>query len=427
MNQSIDRGYRGSVLTETTLFTHGPVAVVATLCAIMWMNYTIHGFRLPWSPIVVSDADSGAGLRQLIFASAGLFALLTLINRRILMQTLVRYLPWTLLAMGVLFSSLWSYDPGMSGKRGIIMGLGMLLIMASVSCNQRPAHIMQLATVGTVTASALTSLIAWALLPAGCSSIIERPGLAGISNHPNTLGSVMFTGLMISLGMTAVRRWEVVILRFSQCLMLTCLVLTGSITSWFVFLIGLAVYLALTQNSYRRGVMAIGITVTVTLIWLIGVSQVQSWVFDVLKRDESLSGRDSLWSSVWHEGWKQPVFGYGFGGFWYEGRGRELTGTWNPRQAHNAWIDLFVDLGLLGVITVGSLFINTLLVGWIHWSSKTWAQRRLVASIIGLGVAMLAIYATSQSFILKLDQFTMFILLWGLLIIGRTNSESNLT
>ena len=78
---------------------------------IAWLNYTIHGYRMPWEQIVVSDGDSGSGMRQAIFAAAGVIACARLIMTRTLGLVLAHYLPWALFALALLSSAVWSEMP----------------------------------------------------------------------------------------------------------------------------------------------------------------------------------------------------------------------------------------------------------------------------------------------------------------------------
>ena len=169
--------------------------------------------------------------------------------------------------------------------------------------------------------------------------------------------------------------------------------------------------------------LLLGVTLT-TAVFLAGPGNVKSMAFDAVDRDESMSGRDTLWEDVFREAQKRPVFGSGFGGFWYEGRGREITGTWNPRQSHLAFLDIYVDLGAVGVvICIGLVGVPLWVAGENRLGPIGSKQRSTMGSMIALGVALLATYGFSQSFLFRLDQFAMLAFLWCLLLIG--NRDQN--
>ena len=74
-----------------------------------------------------------------------------------------------------------------------------------------------------------------------------------------------------------------------------------------------------------------------------------------------MSGRTQIWSAILDSGFKQPLLGFGYGAFWRGQNGESLniflqTGfaLW---QGHNAFLDIWLDLGLVGL----SLFLLTLI------------------------------------------------------------------
>jgi exopolysaccharide production protein ExoQ len=77
-------------------------------------------------------------------------------------------------------------------------------------------------------------------------------------------------------------------------------------------------------------------------------------------RDTSLTGRTDLWTDVIALGSKRPIVGYGFGGFWTEARAAYLKEIyiWGPLQSHNGYIEIFVNLGLIGLVLFGFVSIG---------------------------------------------------------------------
>lgn len=397
----------------------GLLRLLVILAVLAWLHYTIHGFRPPWQALTVSDANSGTAMRQALFGLAGMIAIYRLIATRTLGLALSHHLPWTLFCGFLIASAAWADIPVMSIKRSIIFILGFILLATLTHASMNPVKLMQRCVIYSAGISALISLMMMLGLPAECSSIASRPGLAGMSNHPNTLSAVMFTGWILALGFRPNSGNEKLLLQVNQAAILIALILTTSVTGILVAFVGTICYAALTARNYRRGIMVLlGVTVTAA-VFLAGPSNVKGMAFDAVQRDESMSGRDTLWEDVFREAQKRPVFGSGFGGFWYEGRGREITGTWNPRQSHLAYLDVYVDLGAVGVIICLGLVALPL------WTAATGRlgppgtrRRSAMASMIALGVALLGTYGFSQSFLFRLDQFGMLAFLWCLLLIG---------
>ncbi len=381
---------------------------------VAWLTYAINGFRLPWSPILVSDADVGAGLRQVLFASAGLLAVTTLLLRRELGRAISRNIGSVSLGVALFATVLYSEQPTLTLKRAIIFNFGLLALIAIVHVSRDPLARMQSIVFGVAAAAAWISLLGWVSFPVDAVSIAERPGLAGVSGHPNTLAPVMVIGFLVSLGMPAsvgIRRAAV---RVGQGGQLVALVLSDSITSITMLLGGCFVFLVLTASNYRRGIVQLTLVVAIVAIAVVGPATAKKSTFAAAGRDESLSGRSELWGTMWEESMRSPLFGRGFGAFWYEGRGREIVGTWNPRQSHNAYLDVMVDLGAFGVTGVVLLFAGGF---WVAWLNQRGRRSPGLASLIAVCALLMTLYAFGESYLLKLDKMTMFCLLWFRLLL----------
>jgi hypothetical protein len=225
--------------------------------AAVWLIYNVNGLRPPWAPIVVNDADSGAAVRQLIFTAAALTALRRLFVTRSIGSVLVQHPGLVLLGGWLAGSVVYSADPTLTVKRAVIFSFGLLTLLTLVHLPVRPVRLMQMLVVGITVAAAWISIVGSFVLPANAVSIAERPGLAGVSGHPNTLAPAMVVGLLLSLGITPAPGWRKASLRAGQVGLLLALVMTNSITSFILLLAGLLVYGLLTVIPYRRGIIMI--------------------------------------------------------------------------------------------------------------------------------------------------------------------------
>jgi O-antigen ligase len=324
----------------------------------------------------------------------------------------------------LLATALYSTDPQLTIKRAIIFNFGLVTIFTLVHITPRPARLMQLVVAAITMTSAWVSIAGWFIFPASAVSIAERPGLAGVTGHPNTLAPAMVVGFLVSLAIPRPGRAGLLAFRFGQVGLIIALIMTNSITSIVLLLVGLLVFVILTSSSYRRGIAQLILTAVLLVVAFVGLGNLKSWFFGAVNRDPSLSGRDELWVSVLREGLKEPLFGQGFGAFWYEGRGREIVGNWNPRQSHNAFVDVFVDLGAIGTAVVVGTLLATLVRGWLRARGAPGsAQRRAAASMIAVAAGLFGVYALGESFLLELDKLPMFCLLWFACLLG--NRDTN--
>jgi O-antigen ligase len=84
-------------------------------------------------------------------------------------------------------------------------------------------------------------------------------------------------------------------------------------------------------------------------------------VLQATGRDMTLTGRTGLWKDLLDNAAKSPVLGVGFGAFWVGHIGyamyplnnwSRVTPEWRPGEGHNGFIDVYVDLGAIGVVLV---------------------------------------------------------------------------
>lgn len=91
-------------------------------------------------------------------------------------------------------------------------------------------------------------------------------------------------------------------------------------------------------------------------------------IFTALGRSADLTGRESIWQAVIERANERPVAGWGFATPW---------GTWDPAfdgwiidhgqsvmQAHNMWVDVYLQLGIIGVVL---LVLTYLAIIWRAW------------------------------------------------------------
>ena len=395
-----------------------PAVALAGL-VLLWLTYSISGFRMPWQPIVVSDSNGSGAIRQLLFSLACGASIYRLLSTGGLSYVIGQRLP-QLAFLGYLYFTLLVSDlPVLTFKRATIVSFGMLTLIGVVHTSRRPVYDFQRLVVLFTAGVAWVSLGAMVALPRDCSSIAEKPGLSGVSSHPNTLAPCLAVGALLAFGWTPATPREVQLRRLAWAGAFPAIFLANSITSLLFTCLGLGIYVILASSSYRRGAMLVAITGGSSLAWFAYQVIGRDAVFRVLGRDPSLSGRDVLWSQLFEIGMRRPFFGGGYGAFWREGRGRELVKTWNPRQSHHAYLDAFLDLGFVGLGLLLLLLIPPLWRAWRDMRGDVGSpRRRAVASMGCVMLGLLTLYANGEAFLLKLDKVPFMLLLWVVLLLS---------
>lgn len=104
--------------------------------------------------------------------------------------------------------------------------------------------------------------------------------------------------------------------------------------------------------------------------WFINI---QEGVLTSLGRDSTLTGRLPLWSTLVDASQDRPWLGFGYNAFWlgWQGDGSSSVWSmhpWHPNHAHNAFLDLYLNLGLIGltVFMLGFLSVCIKAANWVR-------------------------------------------------------------
>jgi exopolysaccharide production protein ExoQ len=83
-----------------------------------------------------------------------------------------------------------------------------------------------------------------------------------------------------------------------------------------------------------------------------------------LGKDSTLTGRTAIWNGVMQSVTKRPILGYGYGGFWWGTRGEayniDSRVGWMVPYAHNGFLDIWLDLGIVGFGLIVATFIKAI-------------------------------------------------------------------
>ncbi len=136
----------------------------------------------------------------------------------------------------------------------------------------------------------------------------------------------------------------------------------------------------------------------------------------LLGRDSTLTGRYPLWSYLIHYGWtNHPILGSGFGATWETGNFRNNTAiaiNWNlpPLVSDNGYIDMFLDLGLVGVIWTISMILLCLFRVIRHATQ----EQTLISFFPVLLMVFVIMVNLDLSFFLNLEFFSWFLMIYAL-------------
>ena len=136
----------------------------------------------------------------------------------------------------------------------------------------------------------------------------------------------------------------------------------------------------------------------------------------LLGRDSTLTGRYPVWSYLIHYGWtNHPILGSGFGATWESNDFRYTTGVavkWSltPLVSDNGYVDMFLDLGLVGVV----LSIGTVLLSLFRVIKYAFKEQTIISFFPLLLIVFVVIVNLDLSFFLNLEFLTWFLVIFAL-------------
>lgn len=345
----------------------------------------VPGFRFD----LIDSDNPPFHLTTLTILAANMVALAAIWRRRSYVRERIRDLNVWLLAYlaWLCLTAVWAPDPSSPIKLTIRM-LGMGLVGLALCCSPR-THDQALAPIRNAFAavmlgSILVSLLLpqYALMPPGVTSV-EGGEWRGITAHKNRLGQLaVFSAMLWAHASVSrqgrARRWAL----FWLLLSVVNILGTTSSTSLLAMLLGVTPIFVLC----RPGAQAV---VRSPLPWLLGAAALVSVVYAILLvmgipsfedlvapvanavgKDVTLTGRADIWVAMLPYIQDNWVLGFGYGNFWEDGVGIRkyagVTETWLPDEAHNGYLDV---LNEGGIVALGLLVCFLISFGRLGWRS----------------------------------------------------------
>jgi len=190
----------------------------------------------------------------------------------------------------------------------------------------------------------------------------------GVYGHKNDLGRVSAIALTVSYFVRPSNQTERLYRLLTIAIFLFLLVMSQSRTNWLI-MIGMAGFVPLLSLLRSRR-LTLPLRVLLVVSFAIAcVALVVAGTNDLLiavGRDETFSGRQSLWEGVITVvSDRYPILGAGYGAFFSElGGVRELfflVSSWGsiPEHAHNGYLNVWADLGTVGLVILLLFLITT--------------------------------------------------------------------
>jgi exopolysaccharide production protein ExoQ len=332
-----------------------------------WLN--IFGLPVSGAASVEEGSPVDAGF-YLALAAAG-FCVLT--KRKVHLTEIIRNDGWIIgLILFSFISIAWSDFPFITLKRWIkILGAPIMALIVVTERNPEEALTLLLKRSAYVIVPVSVLFIKyypeWGAYYDPFSGVRMNRGVAG---GKNSLGAdCLILGfffcwyfLQIWRSERNTRRRNELLVTAGFLLMIAWLFRRAhSSTAVITLLVALMVVVFVGFRSVNKRFIG---TYMVTGLLLIAVAElvfgISGELSEALGKGSSLSGRTVLWERLLalHT---NPIFGTGFESFWLGDRPQKLEGIFYfiPNEAHNGYLEMYLDLGLMGIFIVIGMFVAT--------------------------------------------------------------------
>jgi O-antigen ligase len=372
---------------------------------------------------VAGQIPESSLLDQLIAAFLMLLAVIVLVRRGKEVTSLLKASwPITLYFSFCLISLAWSDFPAWGFKRWV-RALGDLVMVLIIATDAQPIAALK----------RLIMRLGFVLLPVSVLWIRYYPSLGqgwdeygfrtfqGVTSNKNALGNLVY---LVGLGAL----WQILTFvrdkenpdRRRHLLAQGTLVAVGinllytaqCATGTACFILGTGLMLALSLPLFRRSTAAVhALVLTFALVGGVGyLLGAKAAVTEALGRKPDFTGRTAIWQIVIPMA-PNPIGGAGFETFWVGPRvaevARKVNGFSMTNEAHNGYIETYLNLGVLGLGFIALLFGQ----GYLKAGS-------LFRRDPALGGLMIAYFVTAVTFNVTEAGFRMLSLEWFFLLLS---------
>jgi exopolysaccharide production protein ExoQ len=361
-----------------------------------WFSGSLGG-----GPSNAADAYlEGSPMDRNILTGLLVLGIIVLIGRRSRVLTLLRAnVPILMFYSYCLISIVWSGFPDVAFKRWTKFLADLVMVLIVLTDADRSSAIKR-----------FLARTAFVLVPTSILLIKYYPDLGrsygrfegtlfftGVATDKNMLGKFcLLLGLatvwrlrQILSGAEGTRRTRHLVAHLVILGMVLWLLLNAnSMTSLSVFALGsgLIVATGVPALARRRWTVHVLVVAALAIAFFALFLNIGAGLVQTLGRDPTLTGRTELWAQVLRMN-RDPILGTGFESFWLGSRLERLWSIywWHPNQAHNGYIEVFLNLGGVGIALLGIVIATGYrnIVRGFRWDPDT-GRLRLVYFVAGV-------------------------------------------
>lgn len=327
----------------------------------------------------IGPDEEGSPLDRVVLSGLLCLGLFILAQKRFRWSRAIKEHTWLVLLIGyMLVSILWSDIPYISLKRWIRELIAV--VMAFLVLTERdPRQAVQSIFRRTIYILIPFSYILIQYFPEYGRQYGRWSGVlmwTGVASQKNGLALLCLFSAFF-LVWTLIRRWQgrdIPVVKYQTPVELFLLFLTiwffmgpqhtfkYSATSTAALAVGLTAFIGLLWLK-KRGILIGSRSLTVIISIIIFYGTITPFVghlsvFDVssiLGRSEALTGRTNVWAELLPVVERQPILGYGFGGFWTP----KTRDFYEIGDAHSGYLDVLLEIGFVGMLLLAMFLLSS--------------------------------------------------------------------
>lgn len=327
--------------------------------------------------ILAGNAPAEDPFRQgdgnpLVRASWYPFYLLILVavvlRARAILKSFWRLSPVYLLMALTLCSVVWSIAPDMTLRRVVAVLMTVLFgLFLGLRGDWRES--LQYVGLACIIVAFGNMFLALVLPSIGVDNVVHEGAWKGLTVEKNAMGGDMARAALIFMALVHIDLKNRVVWLIGLALSICCVLGSTSTTALLGIMIPgafFAVYLVGTRSIFASLSMVYASVVGAGLI-VCAIVFFPEAIADILGKDVTLTGRTDIWALVGQRISDKMWTGYGLGAFWVDPYGPSLIILyyldWIVPSAHNAWLEMGLDLGLPGIVLLTAITVLALLRG----------------------------------------------------------------
>jgi exopolysaccharide production protein ExoQ len=218
--------------------------------------------------------------------------------------------------------------------------------------------------------------------------LLDGGKIQGIVGNSALLGFVALLSLIVfsvQLAAGTGRRWRgIAWVAFAAVMIYLTRSATITLALVAVVAVALAVLLVRSAPTARRRFGYYWLIAATVAALVVTALTLRDTLLSAMGKQPDLTGRTDIWDAVIGLASQRPFFGWGWVSYWTPW-GEPLNklafeGGVQQYQAHNAWLDVWLQVGIVGLVVFGALVVSTTIRAWFFAADRSITRPGTVGS-----------------------------------------------